>query len=188
MNLYGFVGNDGLDHLDFLGLEKAPDINLSNCTIIVFGGHGLSIPPENDGVKDPNSLKASDLPNNVQCPSCSAATAIGCNADKVCNINNVIPGAPRSEGNPPLNGMLPGNFCEQFENAVKMAKEHAKTICGKAPRCCAKVAVQARMVGSARGLCGNAFTKDDGSRDEDARKNGYAGWTYDCDSGVLTRQ
>ncbi|MBJ7257663.1 MAG: RHS repeat-associated core domain-containing protein [Akkermansiaceae bacterium] len=188
VNLYGFVGNDSVNHIDNQGLEKSPDVKVSNCTIIVFGGHGLVLPRDHDGVVNPNSLDGSDLPNNVYCPPCSAATAIGCNADKVCNINNVIPGAPRTEGEPPLNRELPNNFCEQFENAVKEAKAHAKTICGKEPKCCTKIAIQARMVGSAKGLCGLAFEKDDGSKDDEARKNGYAGWIYDCESGTLTRQ
>jgi hypothetical protein len=98
VNLYGMIGNDSVNHTDNLGLEKSPDVKVSNCTIIVFGGHGLVLPRDHDGVVDPNSLDGSHLPNNVYCPPCSAATAIGCNADKVCNINHVIPGAPRTEG------------------------------------------------------------------------------------------
>jgi RHS repeat-associated protein len=175
VNLYGFVRNNGLNRIDFLGL-RPPDVQLKNCTIAVYGGHGLAIPPENDGVKDPDSLNGSDVPINIQCPPCSAATVIACNANKICNVNNVIPGAPLAVGSPlELDPVEPENsFCPQFARAVEAAKEHAKTICNKTPACCKKVKVQAELLGRAKGMCKSTVGK-----------SGYKGWIYDCDSETL---
>jgi RHS repeat-associated protein len=179
LNLYAFVGNDGVSKWDYLGL-RPPQMTLEKCSIVVIGAHGYALREDQYSVRDlknPDNADVADYPPNIYCPPCSAATVVGCSAAKLCDINRLIPGAPFPSGNP-----TPKQFCEMLEEAVTAAKQHAVTICDQESSCCEIVSVQVRMPGGTKGLCPLVFENDDGTKNETDQKNGFANWFYSCKS------
>jgi RHS repeat-associated protein len=75
INLYGFVGNNGINRIDLLGLDaQGPQINRGTCTVTLFWGHG------ND------ARKALALQNSR--PGINMSGALGCAIDGTNRINN----------------------------------------------------------------------------------------------------
>jgi RHS repeat-associated protein len=179
INLYGFVGNDGVNKLDIWGL-RPPDENITNCVLKVFGGHGQFNPDgRTNTITDPRILDAVEVPVNINCAPCAAASVLSCSSARFCNINNPIPGTRLDNGNIPtttvLGDPIEETFCARMKQDVEAAKAHAKTICNKQPSCCKKVKIEAWLLGSAKGNMCNQFLG----------KDGYRGWMYDCDTGEI---
>lgn len=179
VNLYGFVRNDGVNGMDILGL-RPPDENIQNCVIKVFGGHGQFNPDgRTNKITDERILDAVEVPVNINCSPCAAASVVSCSSARICNINNPIPGTRLDNGNIPTTTIygdpVEETFCARMRQDVEAAKKHAKTICNKSPSCCRKVKIEAWLLGRAKGNMCNNFLGDDG----------YRGWMYDCETDEI---
>ena len=185
LNLYGFVGNNGIRYYDILGLRPR-DERVSSCVIKIFGGHGLlsaNLPGEGGKITNPDTLKGVEIPVNITNDECSAATVISCNADRIVNIEKVIPNTPPSSGNVdayPYNG--PNNvkpeetFCGQIKGAIEAAKVHALTdLCQKG--CCDIIKIEVWLMGKAKNDCPSTVGKG---------RNGYKGFVVNCKTGEIT--
>jgi RHS repeat-associated protein len=137
LNLYGFVGNDGVDEWDVLGLAP-PDEEVQECVIKIFAGHGLDDSAFDDGnLIDPSDKDKSQLPCNATGPECSGAAILGCNTANYCNIGNPIPGVNGQDKNISMD-----NLCKEIKSALEAAKEHARSMCNKSPACCTKIKIE----------------------------------------------
>jgi RHS repeat-associated protein len=179
LNLYGFVGNGGVNRIDVMGL-RPPDVNIQNCVIKVFGGHGqFNWDGRTDRITDPDILDAVEVPVNINCGPCASASVVSCSSARFCNINNPIPGTRLDNGNIPTSTIyghdIEETFCPRMEQDVEAAKRHAETICNKKPSCCKKIKIEAWLMGSAKGKMCNRFLG----------KDGYRGWVYDCSTGQI---
>lgn len=188
LNLYGFLANRPVKSLDSLGLKASENLALDNCTIAIIGGHGLKLGPSRT-VKDPKNLENSELPNDVWCPPCSEAAIIGCNADVVCRKHGGAGNGPGTLLPSPLidDEPSPAQFCRNMLESKNDAFRVAKEICNKKPPCCKKIAILVFILGRAKGMCPKLFRDDNDNDNDKARKNGYIGWTYDCDTGTSTQ-
>jgi RHS repeat-associated protein len=152
LNLYGFVGNDGVNKSDKLGLS--PTQTVAECTIIIFAGHGLDkkrfvdpFDPSNNELIDPqNSLIKAEtdmdlVPWRVYNPShISAAAVIGCNSGKYVVIKNQLAGY-----NPPLNNFPVADIDVEINKALSAARAVASgfILSGK----CGAVSLQVKCYG-----------------------------------------
>jgi hypothetical protein len=143
VNLYGFVGNDGVNKWDYLGLAP-PDVEVKQCSIKIFAGHGLDDAAfDGDGnLNNPEDVKKSQLPYNISGPACSGAAVLGCNTANYTNISNPIPGVKGQTENISMD-----NLCREMRTALEAARKHAKNLCNKEPACCTRIAIEVRCFG-----------------------------------------
>ena len=178
VNLYGFVGNDGVNRWDYLGLKdpkngmKVIEI-VPSCTIRIYGGHGLldrwftGTDPE---LKKPsNRSSASSIPYSISGAggSCNAATKVGCNSGNY-GTNSI----PIEGYSPPTEEINPGELCREIRIAVFKAHLQANDFCMKKPACCTKVKIEVR--------CDLDHWK--------GCKYCGSGWMYDCGSRTLSHE
>lgn len=134
--LYGFVGNNPVGRIDFLGLYTA---SVGKCEVVVLYGHG-----------------SSSHPHKFKFAVCSAGHFVGCESkatnDKIPSENQ-IPGAPSTEEelySGPGNRDNPDQSFDLFmDNSWEAAKKKAKAICAKKDCCCKSVTVRTELAGSA---------------------------------------
>ncbi len=162
MNLYGFVGNDGVNKWDVLGLAP-PDEEVQGCVIKIFAGHGLddSAFDEDGNLIDPSDKDKSQLPCNATGPECSGAAILGCNTAKYCNVGNPIPGVNGQDKNISMDSL-----CKEMKSALEAAREHTSSLCDKSPVCCTKIKIEVHCFGMGKpglvtngcSLCGHQET------------------------------
>lgn len=162
VNLYGFVGNDGVNKWDVLGLAP-PDEEVQGCVIKIFAGHGLddSAFDEDGNLIDPSDKDKSQLPCNATGPECSGAAILGCNTANYCNVGNPIPGVNGQDKNISMD-----NLCKEMKSALEAAREHARSLCNKSPACCTKIKIEVHCFGMGKpglvtngcSLCGHQET------------------------------
>jgi RHS repeat-associated protein len=135
-NLYGFVRNNPVSRIDFLGFYSAI---VGKCEVVVLYGHGSS--------SRLHEFKFAD---------CSAGHFVGCESkatnDKIPSENQ-IPGAPSTEEelySGPRNRDDPDHSFDLFmDKTWEAAKNKAKAICSKKDCCCRSVTVRTELAGSA---------------------------------------
>jgi hypothetical protein len=135
--LYGFVGNNPVGGIDFLGLYTA---SVGKCEVVVLYGHGSSSRPHKFKFAGP----------------CSAGHFVGCESkatnDKIPS-GNQIPGAPSTDEelySGPGNRDNPDQSMDVFmDRSWEAAKKAAKAVCAKKDCCCKSVTVRTELAGSA---------------------------------------
>ena len=170
VNLYRFVGNDGVGNFDILGNfgentgeqdstreDEWEDYQVkfdkvTSCSIVIYAGHGLGN-KHFDSYKElitKKSLRASKVPARIFTEDDAFATVVACNADAYVKVHP-IPGT----GN---NGQLPGytmatrelfggtDFVTDVKRAFAAGISNASKLCsGKA--CCTKIQVKVELWG-----------------------------------------
>jgi hypothetical protein len=170
LNLYGFVGNDGVNAFDILGNfgenngeqdstreeewehYQVKFDKVTSCSIVIYAGHGLGN-KHFDSYKElitKESLRASKVPARIFTEDDAYATVVACNADAYVKVHP-IPGT----GN---NGQLPGytmatrelfggpDFVTDVKRAFAAGISNASKLCsGKA--CCTKIQVKVELWG-----------------------------------------
>ncbi len=122
LNLYNFVGNDGVNRWDLLGLSaKVSTRKVGKCEILIVYGHGA----------DWYTHKF-----DFESTTCSSAAFLGCGQK---NSNAKIPKGNQLLNNPgPSGTQKDGQVWERLKKAVKTAKKEAATFCEDKKKCCKK--------------------------------------------------
>jgi RHS repeat-associated protein len=173
VNLYGFIGNDGVKNIDLFGL--ADKQHIGSCVIKIYAGHGGS--------------KRSQVPTEITGDKCSGAHVIACYAHENVKIGNPILG---DDGNsiPLPSGHIAGEasidpndptICRRIHTAVKQAKNHAlKRLCKQ--NCCSKIKIEVWCSDSNGDITASKATACG------ICKKGYAGFVVDCDANTFTTE
>ncbi len=139
MNLYGFVGNDGVNKIDLLGLEATT--KTKKCEIVIYASHNGSVPQ-----------------GKIENPMCSAAQVLSC--DGYGSANPGVPTRPIDpDGYQPTKNGRRGvplmdseisrgrSLVSLINEYFEKGKEKADQFCSSTDKCCKKVKVYVKCSG-----------------------------------------
>jgi len=130
LNLYGFVENDGINRIDYLGLK---------CTFRVFAGHTLNV----------SASIAAILAAGEGTGCGDRFAAISCDSNRPAIVVNVgggtvIPGTSDHEGD-----LVSDTFdfhknqvLQEWKKVASAAKKEADAQCAKSDNCCDEITVE----------------------------------------------
>ncbi len=124
LNVYGVVGNQPTNTIDFNGQYE-----VKSCNVVIFYGHHWT--------DDEKNRDKGGIPDNIQNQRCSAAGVIACGSYEDISVETPIAEFTPNEGSI---GMV--EAAHKVINDYKKALEHAhKVICKDKYKCCETVRV-----------------------------------------------